>query len=340
MAELMKSQMIIGFPHKPGFGGPGSFQTRLEKELKDLGYGIVYSDSEVNPDVILIVGGTKKIGWLRRCRKKNIPIVYRLDGINWLHKKRGAKQRNLINWLQAEAINLLYRFVHAFLANHIIYQSEFVRLWWDRSGWKKRKNYSIIGNGVDLESFFPVKTNENVSVICLEGTLDYSPYALSLINDLNKDLNDYPFKLYGGFTTLDEKEKLNSSVDYQGKVKRSELPVVYRNTIYISLDINAACPNTVVEALGSGAPVVGYDTGALKELVGEEGGIIVPFGQDAWDISKPSTGELVQAIKKIYENYDEYSKRARALAEEKYSVKHVVKRYIEVLERMVRESDQ
>ena len=60
-------------------------------------------------------------------------------------------------------------------------------------GMEKEKNYSVIGNGVDLESFFPAKENENISVICLEGTLDYSPYAMNLINDLKENLKELFF---------------------------------------------------------------------------------------------------------------------------------------------------
>lgn len=33
-------------------------------------------------------------------------------------------------------------------------------------------------------------------------------------------------------------------------------------SIYLSLDINPACPNTVIEALACGAPVVAFDTGS------------------------------------------------------------------------------
>ena len=113
------------------------------------------------------------------------------------------------------------------------------------------------------------------------------------------------------------------------------MPKVYRNTIYVSLDINAACPNTVIEALGSGAPVVGFDTGALKELVGQEGGIIVPFGQDTWDISKPNTDALVIAIRNIYESYESYSHSARALAERQYSINAIVGRYVALMELLV-----
>lgn len=330
--------MKVGFPHKAGFGGPGSFQSRFEKQLTQLGHSVCYANSSEWPDIVLIVGGTKNIKWLRACRKRDIPIVYRLDGINWLHKKKGTYQSSWKGWYRSESINLLYKYVHRFIANHIVYQSEFVHQWWDKKGWEKKKNFSIIGNGVDLEEFYPIKKDVPIDVICLEGNLDYSPYAIELVNELDQELKGFNFKVYGGIKFPEERKKLSNEVDYKGVVKPAELSSVYRNTIYISLDINAACPNTVVEALGSGAPVVGYDTGALKELVGEEGGIIVPFGQDAWDISKPSTKELVEAIKKIYANYDEYSKRARALAEEKYSVKLVVKRYIDVLEKVVSEN--
>lgn len=334
MAELMKNRMIIGFPHRPGFGGPGSFQTRLEKELKNLGHKIVYSNSEENPDVILIVGGTRKIGWLWRCKKKNIPIVYRLDGINWLHKKRGAKQRTLSNWIRSEGINLLYRFVHAFLTDHIIYQSEFVRSWWDRSGWKKQRNYSVIGNGVDLESFFPASTNENVSVICLEGTLDYSPFAIEVINELNKQLVGYSFKVYGGFSGKDAREKLDSNVQYCGVIRSEELPRIYANSIYVSLDINAACPNTVIEALACGAPVVAFDTGSLRELVSGMAGEIVPYGEDIWSILQPDVDSLVEAIKKVYNSYEEYSLAARELAEERYQMDTVVAKYLDVFNKL------
>ena len=39
---------------------------------------------------------------------------------------------------------------------------------------------------------------------------------------------------------------------------------------------NKPCPNSVIEALASGVPVVGYNSGSLKELVGNAG-IILPY---------------------------------------------------------------
>ena len=83
----MSRAYVIGFPHPPqSHGGPGSFQLRLETQLKSLGWRIVYPESNILPDVILVVGGTKKINWLKKCKKKGSKIVHRLDGLNWQHK--------------------------------------------------------------------------------------------------------------------------------------------------------------------------------------------------------------------------------------------------------------
>ena len=59
--------MIVAFPHKPSLiGGPGSFQLLLEKKLLSEKHNIVYAgeDYTKNPDVVLVVGGTRKLLWL------------------------------------------------------------------------------------------------------------------------------------------------------------------------------------------------------------------------------------------------------------------------------------
>jgi glycosyltransferase involved in cell wall biosynthesis len=45
-----------------------------------------------------------------------------------------------------------------------------------------------------------------------------------------------------------------------------------------SADLNAACPNSVIEALACGTPVLGYDTGALPEMVPPKSGRIAHYG--------------------------------------------------------------
>lgn len=325
----------IGFPHPPGSGGPGSFQSRFERELIKRGFKVTYPYSEELPDIIFVVGGTRRIKWLINCKIKKIPIIYRLDGINWLHRKRKAK-RDIRTILTSEITNILCKIIHAFIADYIIYQSLFVNKWWDKKGWIKAKNYEIIHNGIDLLEFIPLEGHSShpPSLICLEGFLDYSPYAIELINELN-DTVEIDFKVYGGIKSQREQNKLRKEIEYLGEVSSTSLPEVYRNSIYFSLDVNAACPNTVVEALACGAPVVGFDTGALKELVTDDSGIIVAYGSNPWKLNYPDVKGLADAIRQVTKKYEYYSTNARKVAINNFDIRKMMDRYLNVINKLL-----
>ncbi len=319
----------IAFPHPPGSGGPGSFQLRFESYLRDNQWQISYAGEIQQPDVVFVVGGTRRIGWLRKMKRKGIPIVYRLDGINWLHKKT---RTGIKKFILAESRNLLNKLIHAWLADYIIYQSSFVRDWWARSSWRSTDRYSIIYNGVSLDVFQPNNTGLKLRLICVEGTLDYSPYAVQLMNSLRTLLPDeIPMHLYGRFEKQKSYEQLHTAIDFKGKVPREKIQDVFQNAIYLSLDIHPACPNTVIEALASGAPVVAFDSGSLKELVPPEAGIVVPYGSDPWQLAYPDDEALSKAILEVYDSWDEYSKGARRTAMENYGMEEVFSSYLNVI---------
>lgn len=324
--------MIIAFPHPPGANGPGSFQIRLEHTLKSLGWTITYPGEVDRPDVVMVVGGTRKLPWLWQMKRAGVPILYRLDGINWLHRKQG----NWSKWMKGEVRNLLSKFIHAFLADYIVYQSAFVEKWWRAAGWKKHNHFSIISNGVNIGDFKPdTKLSAPQHLLCLEGHLDYSPYAIELMNRVAEALEDrLSLVVYGGFENNDNRTRLSETIDYRGRVSREQLPGVYPGTIYFSLDINPACPNTVVEALASGAPVVGFETGALKELVTEQGGAIVDYGSDPWKLAFPDVKTLLAGIDKVKQAYVEYAQNARLLAEKNHNIELVVEKYISVIQQL------
>lgn len=333
--------MIISFPHRPQKeGGPGSFQERLETVFLKTGWEILYQDSKKKPDAVLVVGGTRKLGWLIKQRIRGVPVIYRLDGINWIHRKTNVSVKK---WLLNETRNLLFQIIRSFIATHIIYQSTFVRDWWNKKGWRTTAGYTVIHNGVDIEKFKPRRSKANpISLLAVEGNLDYSPYAIELLNQLQEQLTDLPFEsivLYGGFQSEESKKKLNKEIDYRGKVARSELPEVYTDAVYLSLDVNAACPNTVVEALASGIPVIGFDTGSLRELVSEQAGEIVPYGSDPWELSFPDIKSLMASAQKVNENWNLYAEGARKSAERNFNMEKVAERYVEVIESQLNKDD-
>lgn len=327
---------IIAFPHPPANLGPGTFQAKFESDLKNRGFGVVYGTKGMKPDLIFIVGGTRRLFWLLKCKFKNIPIVYRLDGINWLHRKKIA-ERSLKSFILSELTNLMCKILHALYADYIVYQSKFVYDLWLKRGWTKKKKFSIIWNGVDTHLFGPSEEqkNANLKLLCLEGNLDYSPYSITLINELDKVL-DINFLVYGGIKFKKERKKLSPKVNYMGFAKPGDLPSIYQNSIYLSLDINPACPNTVIEALACGCPVVGYNTGSLAELVPEEVGEIVPYGSNPWDAKYPDLKNLVKAIAKIRDNYSYYSNNARRIAVERYSIEEMTSKYLRVFDLLIK----
>lgn len=330
----MNRLITVGFPHPPGHGGPGSFQNRFEQALIQAGYEITYAVERCKPDIIFVVGGTKRIVWLLTMKFSGVPIIHRLDGLSWLHR-----QQDLKAFLHGEWGNFLFKFIHSFLATHVVYQSEFVKNWWDKSGWRKPSSFSIINNGVDLKYFRPNSgLSAPIDLLCVEGTLDYSPYAIELLNYLQVKLiakSDYKsLVLFGGFQDMRNRERLHPDIDYRGKVAREQLPAIYRDAVYLSLDVNAACPNTVVEALACGLPVVGYDTGALKELVGEAGEV-VDYGGNPWKRETPDFNALKKGLIMALDNYEKLSEKSKVLSIKKYSFDKVMMSFSDLLNKVL-----
>ncbi len=321
--------MIICFPHRPGSGGPGSFQILFEKYLTANGCKIEYRDNISTPDLIFIVGGTIQIFWLLKMKLKKIPILYRLDGLSWLHKKKS--DINLKTFLLTEIRNFSSKIIHAYIADYVIYQSLFVQEWWNQKGFRYRKENKIIYNG---SSFSPNPNSIDEAKICLtiiEGNIDYSPYAIRIINHLADSLkNVMTVKVYGGFENYDNKFKFSNTVIYEGYLQREKIESILYNSIYFSLDINPACPNTVIEALNCGIPVVAFDTGALKEIVSMDSGILVPYGSNPWKLEYPDVETLVNAILIIRDNYFFYSKNAITNAKKDFTIEIMGRKYLEI----------
>ena len=89
-------------------------------------------------------------------------------------------------------------------------------------------------------------------------------------------------------------------VNWLGVIPHEQIPDLDRSAhLFFTAEINAACPNSVVEALACGLPVVGYATGSIPELVGDDGGAVGPYGSDHWKLDVPVSEELVTASANI-----------------------------------------
>jgi len=121
-------------------------------------------------------------------------------------------------------------------------------------------------------------------------------------------------------------------LNWAGLVSPERIPYLDRSAhLLFSADINAACPNSVVEALACGLPVLSFDTGALPEMVTADAGRVVPYGGDPWQLDPPDVGALSRAAVELLAGQALFRAGARQRAEEAFSLDEMVERYLRAL---------
>jgi glycosyltransferase involved in cell wall biosynthesis len=329
-------------PYARHVGGPASFQGKFAAGLERRGVQVCYSLDDLPYDAVLVVGGTRQLGKLRRARQQGIPVVQRLNGMNWLHRKLPTGVRH---YLKAEYGNRLLSAIRRRLATGVVYQSHFARAWWERDRGATRTPSQVIYNGVDLHVFTPdgphERPPERCRLLMVEGRLG-GGYEIGLGNAMQ--LGEYlqhNHNLPVELTVAGEVPDIVKSyweksgvvdVHWAGLVPGERIPYLDRSAhLLFSADLNAACPNSVVEALACGLPVLSFDTGALPEMVTETAGRIAPYGGDPWQLDRADTLSLADAAAEILQNQASFRQGARARAEEAFGLDAMLDAYLRAL---------
>jgi glycosyltransferase involved in cell wall biosynthesis len=128
------------------------------------------------------------------------------------------------------------------------------------------------------------------------------------------------------------KKKAALTMTFTGPVAAEHIPEYDRSAHCLyAADINASCPNSVIEALACGLPVVAFDTGALPELVKGQAGRIVPFGGDPWKLDPPDIDALAEAAHEVLSQQSTFRSAARRRAEEAFGLDRMVDGYLDAL---------
>ena len=263
--------------------GPKVFMDRLTKEIDSLG---LLNQNEF--DIWLNLSFKKIPNFV----SKNKPIVTRFDGV-WILKLLSSKSPILD--LFAERINAFAdNFANEtlkrnfLLSNGIIYQSNFSKRMVEAHISNSPKDSTIIYNGVNIEKFFPSKSNnltKKINILVSHKLwpikrFDQIPKVIKEL--LNRHVNVHVNVLGDGVinplfffeNTLVKFKKeviklgLEDNFTFHGHIDPELLPRFYRsNDLMLNLSFADPCPNVVIEAMASGLPVIAPNHGGIPELV-------------------------------------------------------------------------
>jgi glycosyltransferase involved in cell wall biosynthesis len=332
-------------PQVHGVGGMVSFAAKLTAGLKSLGIETLGDLRSTGYDILLVIGGTRDLPGLWRARRRGVRIVQRLNGMNWIHRIHHTGWRH---FLRAEYGNFILATIRNRLADHIVYQSEFARRWWERTYGPAKVPSSVIYNGVDLDAYTPdgpsSRPEDRYRLLLVEGSLGGGyemglETAVQLAQTLARDPNlDKPVELMvvgrvAAGLQARWQQQAQVPLQFTGLVAREHIAEIDRSAhLLYSADVNAACPNSVIEALACGLPVAGFDTGALPELVTGDAGRIVPYGRDVWRLESPDVPVLACAAAEILADAERFRTAARARARQVFGLEHMVTSYLDVFE--------
>jgi glycosyltransferase involved in cell wall biosynthesis len=331
---------ICIIPKASNVGGVTSFQRKLAVGLARRSVEVCHDLGDVPYEAVLLTGGVRQLLALWRTKQRGIPIVQRLDGVNWIHRQRRTGWRH---YLRAEYGNRLLAFVRARIVSRIVYQSEFVRGWWEDWFGAGRVPSVVIHNGVDLQIYSPVGQIGNLPyrLLIVEGSLG-GGYEMGLewavrLAELLTEKHKFPMELMVvGRLSPDLQAawqtRSRAPILWTGAVPVERIPEIDRSAhLLFSADLNSACPNSVIEALACGLPVVSFNTGALPELVTGDAGRLVPYGGNPWQIDPPDLPSLAAAAAQILQDMPRFRDAARARAVEAFSLERMVDKYLDAL---------
>ena len=302
-------------------GGPGIFGARLKSQLEKNGHTFLnpHTTSEIPQKNISIIQGEKIKGSTRN--------VLRLDGLYFDSENPNNEALN------APIIKSFNEF------EHIIYQSFFSKLMYESFLGRAQPN-SIIANGINQEEYLknarPL-TNPIFSQydkICVASASWRRHKRLEEIIEAFRDKRLSRILLIGlgGFDYIKDKSNVPDNVLLTPLFNPNQTSSIYAIAdamIHIAwLDW---CPNSVVEALSCGVPVLCSHNGGTKELV-KDSGVTIQLEEDyeigtkipLYNPPKISYNKLTEGILEVLE-------KPRGFKRPDLDISNVAKKYEKAL---------
>jgi len=288
----MTPLLYIPFKKFRSVGGPSSFMNNLKEYLDAVGYG--YSEFVWKSRTIFFPMGYP-LRYLKLLKLAGWKVIQRLDGVYYFSKHGQAFKK----------FNRLQEIIFKKYADYVIFQSEHSKQQvFEMFGEIPKEKYSIIYNGANKNIFYPAKGKEELSgriKFVTTGSFRNLDMIEPIVLALDKLKADFNFELHTVGPVTNPGLKCFFERDYivnHGSVDLQSVSEILRDSdIFIYSHLNPPCPNSVIEAISCGLPVVSFDSGSMKELC---------------SFSKDLLAEVNNEVFQKYEDFD-YNKLAEKI---------------------------
>lgn len=303
-------------------GGPATFMRNLSLALSENSINL---NSKSNNIFFPI---EYELSRLRELKRNGGKIIQRLDGI-YYPEKHGDNYKNL---------NRNIKKIYQELSDHIIFQSEYSKQQcFELFG--EARSYSIVYNGVDKRVFKSpetIKEQKNKIKFITTGNFRNLDMLEPVINALDSLVGQFDFELtvVGWINNEDIKKLLaRDYVNYKEAVASPGLlaEMLCRSDCFFYSHLNPPCPNSVIEAISCGLPVIGFDSGSLRELT-KEGTIelLAPCNDSIFQSYQDfDAAELRDKILKFYNNQNHFYTLAKK-ASDGFSLAQSFNSYLDI----------
>lgn len=329
---MFSRKLNIGFSFNISNSGPANFLNTLRYEMNQR--NDAKASLYLNPftDCNIYSNRIRNI-WRR-------PYIYRMDGVAY-DLGTEAEKRKYANEMLIEGIRN---------AIGVVYQSDFARYQTETVLGIQAEVSVKIMNGVSLERFNPIGEDMRNELGVGDKTLLFISTAkwrpAKRLGDICESFNKYREESGIDARLLIIGEGSEQLIDRDAviclpKVDNKLIPRYLRSAdIFLYYSWLDTCPNSVVEAIACGLPVICTNQGGTREIVeATNGGVIVDVDEkidinkvDLQRPPKPDINKMASAIDGMVNNLAHYKKK---IDRSPIDIKMVCGRYIEFIRKAI-----
>jgi glycosyltransferase involved in cell wall biosynthesis len=207
----------------------------------------------------------------------------------------------------------------------LICPSDWMRKYALKNNLIKKSKSTIIRNPINFEFWKPLDIKTENKKIILFGSVDVFTdkrkglnLFLSKLDKISKKIDDFKLLIFGG--KYIEEKNYNFQIKNLGYLNKEQLRFFYNKAdVYIVTSEQDNLPNTAIEAMACGTPVITVKNNGLKEIIINK--------KNGFVLEKFSNEELYKSINQSFKCKNK--KVINKIIKKKLSEKEIVNKYLQ-----------